>query len=98
MCIKAGNNELASVKALMDMSLNALIADTFEVEMDEISDNLELRTDLGMQQAKAIELQEGISEYFDGLDINMNRMVTIGDLHKTVVDHEFHDVSPQYFN
>ncbi len=98
MCIKAGNNELASVRALMDMSLNALIADTFEVEMDEIENALELRSDLGMQQNKADELKEGICEYFDGLEIDMQRIVTIGDLHKLVVDHEFKDVASHYFN
>lgn len=98
MCIKAGNNELASVKALMDMSLNALIADTFEVEIDEIENELELRNDLGMKQTEAVELKEHISEYFDGLEVDMNCMVTIGDLHKMVVDHEFEDISSQYFN
>lgn len=98
MCIKAGNNELASVKALMDMSLNALIADTFEVEMDEIENTLDLRSDLGMQQNKADELKAGICEYFDGLEVDMQRIVTIGDLHELVVDHEFKDVARHYFN
>ncbi len=97
-CIKAGKNELASVRALMDMSLNALIADTFEVEIDEIENALELRNDLGMKQTEEVELKENISEYFDGLEVNMNHMVTIGDLHQMVVDHEFEDISSEYFN
>jgi hypothetical protein len=97
-CIKAGNNELASVRALMDMSLNALIADTFEVEIDEIENKLELRNDLGMKQTEETELRDNISEYFDGLEVNMEYMVTIGDLHELVVDHEFKDIGSQYFN
>ncbi|MCU7939841.1 MAG: hypothetical protein KZQ64_06185 [gamma proteobacterium symbiont of Bathyaustriella thionipta] len=84
MCIKAGDNELASVKALMDMSLNALIADTFEVGIDDIDNNLEFRTDLGMKAMKEVELKENISEYFNGLDVDLQHMVTIGDLHELV--------------
>ncbi|MCW8929920.1 MAG: hypothetical protein OQL19_06765 [Gammaproteobacteria bacterium] len=97
-CIKAGSNELASVRALMDMSLNALIADTFEVEIDEIGNELELRNDLGMKQTEEVELKEHISEYFDGLQVDMSHMVTIGDLHELVVDHEFEDIAEDYFN
>ncbi len=42
-----------------------------------------------MKPTEEDELKDIISEYFDGLEVNMNRMVTIGDLHKRVVDHEF---------
>lgn len=37
MCIRAGGeNELESVKNLMSMSLMAIIADSFDIEIDEI--------------------------------------------------------------
>ncbi|MCP3850615.1 MAG: hypothetical protein GY694_10310 [Gammaproteobacteria bacterium] len=51
-----------------------------------------------MKPTEEDELKDIISEYFDGLEVNMNRMVTIGDLHKRVVDHEFKDISDKYFN
>ena len=73
MCIKAENNELDSVKALMTMSLNALIAEVFDVEPDEINCNLSLSMDLGMDTEKKQELTELIGEYFDGLVINFSK-------------------------
>ena len=92
MCIKiADYNELDSVKALMDMSLDALIADTFAMEMDEISPELELRSDLGMQAADEQKLSHDIAEYFDGFQVNMEKAVTIADLHTMIVAHEFND-------
>jgi hypothetical protein len=94
MCIKiADYNELDSVKALMDMSLDALIADTFAMEMDEISPELELRSDLGMQAADEQKLSNDIAEYFDGFQVNMEKAVTIADLHTMIVAHEFNELT-----
>lgn len=95
MCIKAGKNEFASVKALMDMTLNSLIADTFDVDIDELNNTLDLRKDLGMKQAEAMALRDKISDYFDGLDVDMKQMETIADLHKLLADSEFQNISEQ---
>lgn len=89
MCIKVENNELDSVKALMTMSLNALIAEVFDVEPDEINRNLSLRKDLGMDTEKKQELTELIAEYFDGLVINFSTNDSLDVLFKTVIDTEF---------
>ncbi|MCU7938601.1 MAG: hypothetical protein KZQ64_09880 [gamma proteobacterium symbiont of Bathyaustriella thionipta] len=92
MCIKAGNNELDSVKALMTMSLNALIADVFDVEPDEISRNLSLSKDLGMDTEKEQKLRELIGEYFDGLMINLSSNDSLDMLFQSVIDTEFKTV------
>ena len=36
MCIKAGDNEIETVKNLMSMSLMAVVADALNVDLDEI--------------------------------------------------------------
>ena len=89
MCIKVGNNELDSVKALMTMSLNALIADVFEIDLDDIDRQLSLRNDLGMNSAKEQELNELISEYFDGLEVDLNKNDRLDALFQSIIDTEF---------
>jgi hypothetical protein len=93
MCIKAGNDELDSVKALMTMSLNALIAEVFDVELDEIDRNLSLSRDLGMDSEKENELNELIEEYFDGLVINFTKNDSLDALFQTLIDTEFEVIS-----
>ena len=93
MCIKHGDNELTSVQALMSMSLDALIADTLKIDIHDIQGSLELRADLGMVPSQQARLEKIISEYFDGLRLDMSNMTTIADLHQIVVDHEFEDLS-----
>ena len=89
MCIKAGKNELDSVQALMTMSLNALIAEVFDIEMDKIHRNLSLSKDLGMDSDKEKELNELIEEYFDGLVVNFTKNDSLDALFQAVVDTEF---------
>lgn len=93
MCIKAGNDELDSVKALMAMSLNALIAEVFDVGLDEIDRNLSLSRDLGMDSEKENELNELIEEYFDGLVINFTKNDSLDALFQTLIDTEFEVIS-----
>ncbi len=88
MCIKTGEDELSSVEALMTMSLNALISDTLDIDIDALDDSLDLRRDIGMQPAEEIELAQAIAEYFNGLTVNMEQISTIGDLHRLIIGHE----------
>lgn len=97
MCIKVGNNELSSVKGLMTISLNAIIADVFELEFDEISTQMDLRADLGMDMEKQTELAELVEEYFDGLKIDFARINSLGDLFEVVVEQEFKDIPEEAF-
>ncbi|MCW9013004.1 MAG: phosphopantetheine-binding protein [Gammaproteobacteria bacterium] len=97
MCIKAGKNELDSVKALMTMSLNSIIADVFDRELDELSLDLNLRVDLGMNTAQQTELASVIAEYFDQLQIDFSKVVTLDDLFNIVVESEFEHVPCEAF-
>lgn len=94
MCIRAGGeNELESVKNLMSMSLMAVIADSLDVEIDEIQNSDYLVTDLKMNDTTKIILEEQISDIFDGLQLNLNHVDTVGTLLELVVYNEFKDVS-----
>lgn len=98
MCIKAGENELSSVEALMTMSLNALISDTLDIGIDTLDNSLNLRRDLGMQSAEEIELTQAIAEYFNGLTVNMEQISTIGDLHRLIIGHELANPADKHLN
>ncbi|WP_198264343.1 hypothetical protein [sulfur-oxidizing endosymbiont of Gigantopelta aegis] len=89
MCIKVGDDELDSVKALMTMSLNALIADVFDLDLEDLKPELSLTRDLGMDEAKQHELAELIDEYFDGLWIDFSLNDSLAMLFQTVVESEF---------
>ena len=89
MCIKAGNNELGTVKALMAMSLNSIIADVFDLDLDDIAPYQKLRTDLHMDAARQSELADLIAEYFDGLLLDFSQIQTVDDLFNVVVENEF---------
>ena len=98
MCIKIGNNELSSVKGLMAISLNAIIADVFELDMDDILPQVNLRSDLGMSGEKQAELAEMVAEYFDGLKLDFALIDTLGDLFEVVIEQEFRDISEEILN
>jgi hypothetical protein len=89
MCIKVGDDELDSVKALMTMSLNALIAEVFDWELEDLKPELSLTRDLGMDEEKKQELTELIDEYFDGLWVDFTLNDSLEMLFKTVVESEF---------
>ena len=93
MCIKAGDDELDSVKALMTMSLNALIAEVFDKDLEELELSLSLTRDLGMNSQKQQELAELIDEYFDGLSVDFSKNDSLGALFQTVVNSEFEAVT-----
>ena len=92
MCIKAGNDELDTVKNLMLMALRAAIAQALDVELDEIEPEVRLVADLGMDDAKREELAELVADTFDGLTIDLQAIETIGELYEQVVLHEFRDL------
>ena len=51
-----------------------------------------------MKKREEVELKETISDYFDGLDVDMEQVITVGDLHELVVDHEFQEIPDGYLN
>jgi hypothetical protein len=93
MCIKYGKDELSTVKALMSMSLNAIIADVFDMDLDDIKLELNLRTDMQMSDAKESELKAMVAEYFDDLQVDFSQIKTLADLFDLVIEQEFRDIS-----
>jgi hypothetical protein len=93
MCIKAGKDELDSVKALMTMSLNAIIADVFDIDLHSIEPGLHLYADLNMDAQKQQELDEMLKEYFDGLQVDFGKLESLADLFEQVVESAFQGAS-----
>lgn len=93
MCIRAGNNELESVKNLMGMSLKAVVADALHTDIDTIFDDSRLVEDLHMSANDELELEEMIADVFDGLQIKVHTTPTVGALLDQVVMKEFSGLS-----
>ena len=89
MCIKTAYTELDSVRAIMTMSLNAIVADVFGLDLDDIEPGLRLHTDLRMDTQKQLELGEIIAEYFDGLQVEFSRIELLADLFEQVIGSAF---------
>ncbi len=89
MCIKIAEDELGTVKALMTMSLNAIIADVFDLDLDDIKAELRLREDLNMSVGQQQQLVDVIGEYFDDISVNLDEIKTLGELFERVVFSEF---------
>lgn len=89
MCIKIAEDELGTVKALMTMSLNAIIADVFDLDLDDIKAELCLREDLNMSAGQQQQLVDVIGEYFDDISVNLDEIKTLGELFERVVFSEF---------
>ena len=94
MCIKIGDDELETVKALMTMSLNAVILDVFDLDLDDLELELSLTTDLGMDAEKQQELAEMIDDMFDGLIIDFSVTDTLEELFQVIIEAEFEEAEP----
>lgn len=91
MCIRAGSNELESVKNLMGMSLMAVVAESLEADIDDITETTHLVRDLRMDGESKLRLEQMIAEVFDELQVNLNTTPTVGALLDRVVMSEFAD-------
>jgi len=81
----------------MTMSLNSIIADVFDKDLDDIALELSLRSDLNMTDAQQQELAEVIAEYFDDLVIDFDKVDTLDDLFNIVVEAEFEHIPEEAF-
>jgi hypothetical protein len=94
MCIRAGGeNELESVKNLMSMSLMAIIADSLDVEIDEIQPTDRLVDDLKMDEQSRQLLEAQIADIFDGLKLDTRQIDSVATLLELVVHNEFREVA-----
>lgn len=89
MCIRAGSNELESVKNLMGMSLKAVVADALHADIDSVFDHSRLVEDLHMSANDELELEAMIADVFDGLHIDIQKTPTVAALLDQVVMKEF---------
>jgi hypothetical protein len=96
-CIKSGNSELSTVKALMTMSLNSIFADVFDIDLDDIQLDMNLQSDLKMTDAQQQELAEVIAEYFDDLVVDFSKVSTVDDVFNIVVEAEFEHIPEEAF-
>lgn len=89
MCIRAGNNELESVKNLMGMSLMAVVADALHTDIEIIVESSRLKEDLNMSTNDEHALEAMIADVFDGLQVDLRETPTVGALLDQVVMKEF---------
>jgi len=97
MCIRVGNSELSAVKGLMTMTLNSIVADIFDLDLDEIKLDASLYDDLAMTPAQQEELTELIAEYFDGLNIDFKQVHKLDEIYELVIKTEFEDIPEDAF-
>jgi len=98
MCIKIGNNELSAIKGLMTMTLNSIIAEIFNLELEEIELNTRLYDDLHMTVAQEQEFSALLDEYFDGLNIDFKKAKTLDEIYQIVIETEFEDIPEEFIN
>lgn len=98
MCIKAGENEFDSVRALMTMALKAVVAESLQVDLDDVVDDARLVEDLCMLPESAEEMKALIADTFDGLEIDPYMTPTVATLITEVVLNEFEDILNMDFN
>ena len=93
MCIKIGEDELSSVRGLMTMTLNVVIAEALELDLDDINPSDSLINTLKMTEDNMSVLLEDIEGMFYGLVVDMNDIDTVSDLLEVVVNNEFNELS-----
>lgn len=89
MCIKAGANELESVKNLMSMALKAVVADALNADLEAVVEEARLVEDLKMGSAECRVLQELLADTFDGIEVDVCQIRTFAALLDRVVLKEF---------
>ena len=89
MCIRAGSNELESVKNLMGKSLKAVVADALHADIEAVNDDSRLVEDLHMNANAELELEAMIADVFDGLHVDIQKTPTVAALLDQVVMKEF---------
>lgn len=90
MCGKLGTNEVESMQNMMSMAVYFVLADTFDVDIDELSPNSDLQIDLGMNASIQARLDESIMDMFNQLHIDFSRTRTIQDIVNQVTTVQLH--------
>ncbi len=89
MCMKLGSDEFETVKSLMSMTLFAIISDCLDVDITEIKESDLMCRDLGMSKSKAQEVQRLVGDFYDGLEVDFERVTTVQSLLDQVLTDQF---------
>jgi len=79
-CIKIADVELDSVRALMTMTLHALVADLLRLDPDALHPEFRLRDALAGKPHTAHRLRKLVAEYFDDAPVVWEDTETLRDL------------------
>jgi len=85
MCGKFGGNEVESLQNMMSMAVHLVIADTFDLDVDDVSLDSDLQNDLGMDADLRDKLDSSIMEMFNELHLDFSRIKTVADVVEQVV-------------
>lgn len=80
MCGKLGTNEVESMQNMMSMAVYFVLADTFDLDIDDISPNSDLQSDLGMTNSIQQKLDASIMDMFNQTQIDFSRIKTVQDV------------------
>ncbi|PPD35551.1 MAG: hypothetical protein CTY19_00415 [Methylomonas sp.] len=90
MCGKLGNTEVESLQNMMSMAVYFVLADTFDVDIDDISPNSDLKSDLGMTPTIQSQLDESIMDMFNQARVDFNQIKTVQDIVNQVAKVQLH--------
>jgi acyl carrier protein len=90
MCGKLGNNEVESLQNMMSMAVYFVLADTFDMDFDDISPNSDLKSDLGMTPTIQAQLDESIMDMFNQAQVDFNQIKTVQDIVDQVAKVQLH--------
>jgi len=89
MRVKLDDNELGIMKELLTMALNAVVAESLNVDVDKVHPGSRLKSDLGMSPAAKKRLQKEIAFIFDCTEIDMPNTMKVEELVDQVAQIEF---------
>ena len=80
MCGKLGGNEVESMQNMMSMAVYLVIADTFDLDVDELEPDFNLQSDLGMDAAMQAQLDHCIMDMFNNFQVDFAHAKTVQDV------------------
>ena len=86
MCGKLGNDEVESMQNMMSMAVYSVLADFFDVNIDDISPSSDLQNDLGMTASIQEQLGRAMMDMFDNLQLDFSQVKTVQDIVNQVVE------------
>lgn len=67
------------------MAVYSVLADIFNMDIENIVPNSDLRNDLGMTAAVQTKLKHAINDMFDNTHLDFNRIKTVQDIAEQII-------------